>query len=128
MADPRHHVLDVYDAHLHRATDRRQWSTLRRELDFLEKKAPGSAGFSQFATWEPRGGGLTEPHLVLWINVKQHTTEIDLIDTAAHEATHAAGQLLEHVGHQIRGTDEPHAYLVGWLTRWLLDGLLTTSN
>jgi hypothetical protein len=116
-----HHTHDIYGAELHLATTRRDWTTLRRKLDFLDKGSPEAAGFAQFATFHPKGGGIVIPHLVLFIDVKAHKTQLDLIDTCAHEASHAAGQLLEHIGHDHRGTDEPHAYLVGWLTRWLVE-------
>jgi hypothetical protein len=116
-----HHTLDVYGAELHLATTKRDWATLRRRLDFLDKAAPAAAGFAQFATFHPKGTGLVVPHLVLFVDVKAHATQLELIDTCAHEASHAAGQLLDHIGHDIRGTDEPHAYLVGWLTRWLVE-------
>jgi hypothetical protein len=116
-----HHTLDIYGAELHLVTTKRDWSTLRRKLSFMDKGAPESAGLAQFATFHPKGGGITVPHLVLWLDLASHRTRLDLIDTAAHEASHAAGQLLEHIGHDIRGTDEPHAYLVGWLTRWMLE-------
>jgi hypothetical protein len=115
-----HHTLDVYGAEIHLATTRRDWATLRRRLNFLDG-VPEAAGMSTFATFHPKGGGLTVPHLVLWLDLKAHKTKLELVDTCAHEASHAAGQLLDHIGHDIRGTDEPHAYLVGWLTRWLLE-------
>jgi hypothetical protein len=115
-----HHTLDIYGAEIHLATTKRDWTTLRRRFKFLDD-APESAGLSQFATFHPKGGGITVPHLVLWLDLKAHQTRLDLIDTCAHEAAHAAGQLFEHIGHDIRGTDEPHAYLVGWLTRWMLE-------
>jgi hypothetical protein len=121
MASVAHHTLDIYGAEIHLVTDKRSWSTLRRKLSFLDKPAPESAGLAQFATFHPKDGGLTVPHLVLWLDLKAHKTKLDLIDTCAHEASHAAGQLFDWIGHDIRGTDEPHAYLVGWLTRWMLE-------
>lgn len=119
-----HHTLDIYDVELHLVTNRRDWTALRRKLDFMDK-APESAGLSQFATFHPKDGGLTVPHLVLWIDLKQNREHLDLIDTCAHEASHAAGQLFEYIGHDHRGSDEPSAYLVGWLTRWILTNLPT---
>jgi hypothetical protein len=115
----RHHTLDIYGAELWLCTSRRQWSSLRRRLTFLDKAAPEAAGLSQFATFVPKHGGPTVPHVVLWIDPRQARSDAELVDTCAHEASHAAGQLLDYIGHDIRGTDEPHAYLVGWLTRWL---------
>lgn len=113
------HTLDIYDAQLYLATDRRQWRAIRRRATFIDDQAPNSAGLAHFATWHPDDGGMTLPVLVLWVNLAQHRTLADLADTLAHEASHAASQLLHHVGHQPSAVDEPHAYLVGWLTRWM---------
>jgi hypothetical protein len=117
------HVLDVYGVHLHLATNRRDWATLRRRFDFLPK-SPDAIGLTQFAIWHPKRGGPHVPHLVIWIDIA-NLEPIDLVDTAAHEAAHGAGQILQYLGHDFRGedgTDEPHAYLVGWLTRWIFQG------
>lgn len=116
-----HHTLDIYGAEIHLATTKRDWSTLRRKLDFLDRAAPESAGLATFATFHPKGGGLTVPHLVLWLDVAMHQTHLDLIDTCAHEASHAVSQLFEWIGHTPTGVDEPSAYFVGWLTRWMLE-------
>lgn len=117
---PVHHLLDVYDTHLHCATNKRAWATLRRRYPGLVEATPESAGLCRVATWHPKDGGMHEFHLVLWINLAQHKTEHELIDTCAHEATHAALSVMDHIGHDSRGTnDEPVAYLVGWITRWL---------
>lgn len=127
MATVRHHVLDIYGAELHLATDKRQWATLRRRLTFLGA-APESAGLSQFAVFEPNNGGVHVPHIVLWIDKAAHKTTLDVIDTCAHEANHAVGQLFEHIGHEAKGTDEPSAYFAGWLTRWLCEALLEDAE
>lgn len=118
----RHHTLDVYGVELHLATNRREWATLRRRLDFLDKKAPESLGFAQWATWKPNGPGKVVPHLVLWVHLADHAGDvIELVDTCAHEAAHGASEILGWTGHNKAG-DEPHAYLVGWLTRWMFEG------
>lgn len=117
------HTLDIYDADLHLVTTPAAWTQLRKTLDHLDAEVPDSAGLVQFSTFEPDDGTLNTPVLVIWINQAQHADTLQLIDTVAHEATHAAGELLEHIGHQIKGTDEPHAYLVGWITRWILGHL-----
>lgn len=115
----RHHVLDAYGCHLHVATDRRGWATLRRRLPGLvDGPAPESAGWTRFATWQPKSG-ITVPVVVVYINAAQHTEPVDLIDTAAHEAAHVVSALMEHIGHSISGVDEPSAYLTGWVTAWL---------
>lgn len=117
----RHHTLEVYGAQVHLATSSRDWSRLRRKLSFVDEKPPESAGLSQFATFHPDKPGPTVAHVVLWLNSEQHGTASDLVNTIAHEAAHAASQLLDWIGHDTRGTDEPHAYLVGWLTQWMWD-------
>ncbi|KAB2806985.1 hypothetical protein F9L07_28545 [Pimelobacter simplex] len=117
------HQLDIYGVHLHLATDRRQWSTLRRKLTFLDKTVD-HLGLTTFATWVPNKPGASIPYLVFWIDLAAHATDADLINTLAHEASHGAGQVLDWVSHKVPGTDEPHAYLVGWLTEWLWTGCL----
>lgn len=125
----QHHTLDVYGCALYLATTPKQWRAVRRILPFLDAKAPTSAGLVHFAIWQPRQG-LHEPVAAVYVNLKQHTNRLDLVDTLAHEATHLAQQLLHHIGHHpTNGHDEPSAYLVGWLTRWLwgsIDSPLTT--
>lgn len=46
-----------------------------------------------------------------------HSSRADLVSTVAHEAAHAASILLDHLGHRLRGEDEPHAYLAGYVAR-----------
>lgn len=116
------HTLDIYGTELYLVTNRRDWATLRRRLSYLDK-APASAGLAAFAAFEPKNGSITTSHLALWIDVAAHRSDLDLIDTAAHEASHAAGQIFEWINHDVRGTDEPSAYLVGWLTRWIIEGV-----
>ncbi|NUO57249.1 MAG: hypothetical protein HOV78_11325 [Hamadaea sp.] len=124
MVKPRTHRLDIYGADIYLATTKGQWRKLaRRGIASLDTEAPEAAGLSQFATFHPNDGGLSTPVLVLWVDAAAHKSAGELVDTLAHEASHAAGQLLAHVGHDHRGTDEPHAYLVGWLTRWLWENV-----
>lgn len=110
--------LDIYDTGLHLARTKREWASLKRKLK-IPDQCPDSAGQATFATFHPNDGGITQPHLILWIDIKSHRTRAELVNTCAHEAAHAATSLLDHLGHQIKVSDEPHAYLVGWLTEWL---------
>lgn len=110
------HKLDIYGADLYLATTKRQWRALAKHYDWLGN-VPESAGQATFATWE-RKGHMTVPIVVLWLDLKQHNTTTELIDTIAHEASHAAGRILEHIGHSAP-TDEPSAYLIGWLSGWM---------
>lgn len=123
MAAPKHHVLDIYNVHLHRVTERRDVKNIRRRLPFLDKTLADASAACQFATHSKTKGEPFLPHLVFWIDLKQNVDRLDLIDSAAHEAAHGASEILEWVGHDARG-DEPNAYLVGWLTRWLIADLL----
>ncbi len=123
-------TLDIYGVNLHLATTERDWKWLRRHLPYV-KEMPDSAGHSHFAVWEPNNDGLPLPVLALWIRDELNEDPAELIDTCAHEAAHAAGQILSWIGHDFRGdggVDEPHAYLVGWLTKWLWENASQPRN
>ena len=115
------HRLDVYNTGLFLATTRKQWKQLAKKCKLIEADVPDCAGQVSSGVWQPKTRGLAEHHVVVWINVKQHGDQGELLDTCAHEASHAAGRILEHIGHPVPATDEPHAYLVGWLTRWIYE-------
>lgn len=116
---PHHHELDIYGADLWLATDPTQWRALTRTVGAVEGDPPDSAGRATFATFHPNDGGLTVPVCVIWVDAAQHKTAAELVNTCAHEASHAAGYLLEHIGQDHHGSNEAHAYLVGWLTQWI---------
>ena len=116
----RSHVLDVYHANLHLTTSRKAWTKLRRTIDSLDKK-PDGLGMTTLQLYESTGHSV--PHLVWFIDVDAHGDNFNgLIETCAHEAVHGAGLLLDHFGQDYNGRSEHHAYLVGWLTRWLWEG------
>lgn len=119
-----HHTLDVYGAELYLITNRRDWTSLRRRLPFMElgPSEDASAGSSTFGV-EMRAVGLPVPHLVVWLDLKRLEDPLDLVEIIAHEASHGANQILDYIGHDIRGVDEPHAYLVGFIARWIHQGL-----
>ena len=115
----RSHLLDIYDAWIHLATNEQQWRSVQRKITALSEETPDSMGRVDLALWLPDTGGSTA-NFVVFINIKAHTGDtLDLIDTVAHEATHAAGGLLDHVGQKYDGDSEALAYFVGWLTRWI---------
>lgn len=114
----RHKRLDIYDADLYLATTKREWATLRRRVKALDQ-TPDSAGSATFATFHPNDGGLTVPTLIIWVDVAQHKSDAELVNTAAHESAHVVSQLFDHIGHAIHVSDEPFAYLVGFLTQWI---------
>lgn len=117
----RHHLLDIYGVHLHLATNQRDWSTLRRKHKWLAKK-PNSSGLAHFATLPPKKPGPVIPHLALWVDMSRCKDPLELVEICSHEASHGAAQILDWIGHEVRGSDEPSAYLVGWLTRWMHAG------
>ena len=113
------HRLDIYGTAIFLATTRRDWKQLAKQTGIVNKNVPDSAGQVTVRAWEPDKRGLDELHIAVWIDVKNHTDPGELIDTCAHEASHVAGRILEGIGHLVPATDEPHAYLVGWITRWI---------
>jgi hypothetical protein len=115
----RSYVLDIYGTHLHLATKPKQWRRLARKYDNLidQNDSPGSV--TLFVDTE----ALNRIHLAVWVDVAAHDGDgAQLIETVAHEATHAAAQLLDHIG-QPPGDSEALAYLTGWLTRWLWEAV-----
>lgn len=122
------HTLDVYGVDLHLATTARDWKKLRRRLTYLED-VPDSAGLTHFAVWDPADGSQSVPVATFWIRDALIADPLQLVETCAHEATHAAAHVLTWAGHDIRGDDghdEPSAYLAGWLTRWIWESTSTT--
>jgi hypothetical protein len=113
------HRLDIYGTALFLATTKKQWKALAKRIDALEKAKPDAAGQVTTFTRYPKKRGNTELVITVWIDTRNHTDPGELIDTCAHEASHAAGRILEHAGHTVPATDEPHAYLTGWITRWI---------
>lgn len=119
----RSHILDIYGVHLHVATSLKGWKQLRRHLTFLDEK-PGGLGFVHHATWHPDDGSAHTTHVAILINDEAHQGDLlNLLDTCAHEAAHAAGHILDYIGEPYGGASEPHAYLVGWITRFLWETL-----
>jgi hypothetical protein len=116
------HTLDIYGTDLHLATTKAGWRRLaKRVKGATSKTPPEDLGSSTFATRHPANGGPVRPTLILWVHATRHDTTAGLVDTIAHEAAHAASHLMEYVGHDNRGTDEPSAYLTGWLAGWMWD-------
>jgi hypothetical protein len=121
MTTATHH-LDIYEVELHLVTTKREWKKLSKALSFMDAAAPESLAQSHFTVFRSNRSIPPQPINVFWLDLQHHDTVATLIDSCAHEASHAAGAILAWTGHDIRGDrgiDEPHAYLVGWLTRWL---------
>ena len=121
MTKPRSHVLDVYDVHLHLVTDKRQMGQLRRKYPKIQK--PDSLGaVDKFGHFGETGS--EQMHIAFWIDVAGHRGhQGELLDTCAHEATHAACLILDSCAAEYDGSSEPLAYLVAWLTRWVWENL-----
>ena len=118
MSKHHTHVLDIYNVHLHAVTTRKAWAKLRKDMPHLDEN-PG-LGHTHLFEWIPNDGTLPERHVALYIDVKAHRDDhAELINTCAHEATHAAGMILDQIKARYDGNSEPFAYLVGWLTAWL---------
>lgn len=123
-----HRLLDVYCVDVHVVWKRKAWKRLRKRLPWIG--TCDSAGLSAFSVWCPKKGarGLPRGHLVLWIDVDHHENLPQLVDSMAHEAAHGALRVLEWVGVPVAGdSSEAYAYLVGWLTRHLLETVDTTG-
>lgn len=113
------HRLDIYNTAIYLATTKKSWRKLAKHCTLVGKRIPECAGQVASGLWTPKKRGLSEHHIAIWIDVRNHPDPLDLLDTCAHEASHAAGRILEHIGQPLHYTDEAHAYLVGWLTRWI---------
>jgi hypothetical protein len=112
------HFLDIYDVDLRLATTPKQWRKLAAEGFPIKRRVPQAAGQTKLAVWKPRKG-LHVPCVILWVNLAEHTSPAELVNTCAHEATHAAGMILNRIGHEGPSGDEPRAYLTAWLTSWM---------
>jgi hypothetical protein len=113
------HRLDIYGTTLLLATTKKSWQQLAKHCTLVNKHTPQCAGQVSSGLWTPKKRGLSQHTLAIWIDTKNHTDQGELVDTIAHEASHAAGRILEHCGQPLPYTDEAHAYLIGWLTRWI---------
>lgn len=122
MARAQHHLLDVYGAWLHLATDATSYRAVRRRVEGIDEETPTSLGEVDYQQ-ERLASGRFVPHYAIWINVAAAHDDRDLIDTLAHEAMHAALMLCDNQGVKMGGTNEAAAYITGWITGWLWDGV-----
>lgn len=107
MSGPTLAYVPLFMSALWVASDKKQWRVLRESFKDLAKK--------------PKGMGVTCErgdedgwHVIIYVAQGKHDNEIDLIDTVAHEANHAASDILKQVGEKKR-TREVEAYLTGWI-------------
>lgn len=105
----RDHSLGIYGAHLHVATTRKQMTRLRRRYGLAKPEAMGAS----YLTVDTDAGNA--PHLTVWVD-GDRLDGAEMVDTIAHEAVHAAAQLLDHIGQAAdRHDSEALAYLTGWV-------------
>lgn len=123
MSRYRHTTIQIYGAELYLATDLSQWKALRRKIDSLEED-PGGVGATSLDMQDHDLDPMNTAHVSVYIDKATLAEDgAALVNTCAHEATHAAALLLDHLGQQ-GGNSEALAYLVGWVTEWLWEGCL----
>lgn len=125
MTQPASHLLDIYDAWLHLATDKRQLATLRRRYGKDKIPTLGRDSFGCLLSFRMQPTDRPDiNHYVLFLDVDKHRGDQgQLVDTVAHECTHLATGILDSVGASYDGDSEPLAWLLGWLVRWVWTSL-----
>ena len=116
MARPVSHQLDIYGTWLHFAGDHQAWNTLRRR--FAPKftlDAASTLGLG--VTIHEIHDTTNENHLFLYVDTTRLHGKARL-EIVAHEATHAATMLLDHIGQKYDGESEALAYLVGFIAAY----------
>ncbi len=103
------HRIAIYGGWLHVAKTAEQMSRLARRFGLGE---PDSIGAAYLTVDTARNNAV---HLTVWVDAGR-VDGGELVDTIAHEAFHAAAQLLDHIGQQTERHDsEALAYLTGWV-------------
>ena len=117
MAKLRHHQLDIYGVWLHSATTHKSWRKLRKDLASLPEIEDGALGTTS--------RDLTDDgavHISVFIDAARLVDNPQgLVEILAHEAAHAAGMLLDHIGQEYDGESEALAYLVGFIAAWVCE-------
>lgn len=116
MGNPRSHLLDVYDCWLHVAVTEQDWAKLAKRYDLTDLDSMGACVLFTDAS------KANQPHVAIYVDsATMGTKRVDLI---AHEATHAAAQILDHIEQRAdRHDSEALAYLVGFIARWLWEAM-----
>lgn len=99
-------TLEPYGIAFHLATTPREWASLRRRIPGLPELETQS--------------GLTCQRANPWtiaVYIAPGQDRASRIDTIAHEAAHVAAFIYDTIGAE--HTDEPFAWLMGYLVRWL---------
>ena len=106
--------IDPYDARLYYATTAAEWARIRKQFG-QGIDMPTSIGLTG-RTWDSKTG---RTRMIVWVDVAKHSRADELINTIAHEGYHAAAGLLEGLGQSL-DEGEAVAYLVDWITGWLV--------
>jgi len=115
--------IDPYDAQLHYATTFDEWARIHKQFGQGLDVPPAIGLTARY--WNPKTG---RTHISVWIDAAKHPSADALINTIAHEGYHAAAGLLEGLGQNL-DESEAVAYLVDWITAWLVrhtPGLVVT--
>lgn len=119
VSGPVSHQLDIYDVGLHLATAPEQIDTIRERVgcgdDALSLDNAAGIFGAVTTVWDTQA---RQTHVVIFINVKhkRHRDKHELVNTVAHEASHAAANILDDIG---VADGEAEAYLVGWIAGWI---------
>lgn len=109
--------LDPFGARVHIATTPEQWARLSRRFKDLDD-CDSSLGQANLRLED--ADPLNTPHIIIYVDAAAHEgNPLVLVNTAAHEALHAAISILNHVGQPLDGADETLAYLTGLLAEWV---------
>lgn len=106
--------IDPYDAQLHYATTVDEWARIRKRFGQSPDVPPSIGLTGRF--WDSKTG---RTHMIVWVDVAKHPRADMLLNTIAHEGYHAAAGLLEGLGQSL-DESEAVAYLVDWITTWLV--------
>lgn len=126
---PLHHKLDMFDVDLHLVTTTRQFDTVCRKVSRYGDKTPADwdpwDSVGRVQTFHSGDGtdGTPEYHVVIALDVRvfnhPDTPPAYAVRICAHEATHAARIILDHIGQTFEPECELAASLTGWITEWL---------
>jgi len=106
--------IDPYDARLYYATTADEWARIHKQFG-QGLDVPPAIGLTA-RVWDSKTG---RTHMIVWINAAEHPSADALVNTITHEGYHAAAGLLEALGQKL-DESEAVAYLVDWITTWLV--------
>lgn len=123
---PHSTFIEPWGYELHAAYTPEQWAHAAKTFGLEDD--PGSQGRTDHFTHNPTDPAIPQTQVwLVWINAAQDQYPAARANVIAHEATHVAMMLLEHVGTR-HLNDETTAYLIGWITQWLWENFPETEN